>query len=119
MNSRHDIFIEPIVVYCMQHQEAYPILMQRLAEAFLAEAVKKECELKEQCSQTESGLLRLMFDTQKVNTKKGRQAWQFARNKIMPFIENDKTFNNWYFILTGKTECVPKGFSDNERIHRW
>jgi hypothetical protein len=102
MNSRHDIFIEPIVVYCMQNQDAYPLLMQRLAQAFLDEAVKKQEELKEQCSQTESGLFRLMLDTQKINTKKGKESWMFAKSKIMPFIENNKTFSLWFFLLKEK-----------------
>jgi hypothetical protein len=102
MSSKHDKFIEPIVVYCMQNQDAYPLLMQRLAQAFLDEAVKKQYELKEQCSQTESGLLRLMLDTQKINTKKGKESWLFAKNKIMPFVENDRTFNLWAFLLKEK-----------------
>lgn len=98
MISKHDTFIEAIVVYCMQHQNAYPILMQRLAQAFLDEAVKKQEAINEQCSETESALFHIMEETQNTKTKKAQKAWDFAKDKMMAFIKNRKTFCEWFFI---------------------
>jgi hypothetical protein len=98
MNKEQNNFIEAIVVYCMQHQEMYPILMQRLAQAFLDEAVKKQEAANEQCSQIESALFWLMEGTQNIKTKKVQNSWELAKNKMMPFIKDRKTFCEWFFI---------------------
>lgn len=103
MNSRHDIFIEPIVAYCMQNQEAYPLLMQKLAQAFLDEAKEKQDELKEQCSNTESALAYLAHQVQNIQTKKVKDALSFVKSKISEIVKNKRNFNNWDWF-TGKEE---------------
>lgn len=101
--GKHDDFIKPIVDYCMTNQEAYPILMQKLAQSFLDEAQKKQEELKEQCSNTEVALHYLAFETHKLKTKKVKDALYLVKSKLDEIIKNKRNFNNWDWFV-GKEE---------------